>query len=59
MNNYKMKKAAKKQTNQNQEEENQTVNRQNFRLIKNENWQSPQKPKVRIKPLSRDLPPAA
>jgi len=37
MNNYKMKKAANKQINQTQEKESQTDNRQNFRLIKNEN----------------------
>jgi hypothetical protein len=59
MNNYKMKKAANKQIDQTQEKESQTDNRQSFRLIKNENWQPPRKPKVRIKPLSRDLPPAA
>lgn len=54
-----MKKVVKNQTNQTEKEKPQTDKRQNFRLIKNENWQSPRKPKVRIKPLFRDLPPAA
>ncbi len=54
-----MKKAVKKQIEQTQEKQSQTDKRRNFRLIKNENWQPPRKPKVRIKPLSGDLPPAA
>jgi ribosomal protein S10 len=59
MNNYKIKKAAKKQTDQAEGEENLPNNRQHFRLIKNENWQPPRKPKVRMKSLPCDLPPAA
>jgi hypothetical protein len=54
-----MKKPSKKQIIQTQEKENQTDNRHKFWLIKNENWQPTPKPKVRIKLLPNDLPPAA
>ncbi len=30
-----------------------------FKLIKNENWQPPRKPKIRIRINLEDLPPAA
>jgi hypothetical protein len=54
-----MKKTSKKQIVQTPEKDDQTDNRHKFRLIKNENWKPTPKPKVKIKPLPNDLPPAA
>jgi hypothetical protein len=54
-----MEKSKKKQTTLTQEKENQSDNPSKFRLIKNENWHPARKPKVRIKPITDDLPLAA
>jgi hypothetical protein len=54
-----MKKAANKQNSNTQEKENQADKRQKFQLIKNENWQPPRKPKVRIRAFQDDVLPAA
>ncbi len=54
-----MKKADNKKANQTSEKEALAKNPPKFRLIKNENWQPPRKPKVRIKFVAEDLPPAA